>query len=181
LRSDVDLVAWLSGRAPLGERPSPEALRDSLAELVTEWMVWLEARRLGAPTPSAFEVRAEHRRVLERLGGSDRVLSELSGSGVETQELRQIAERRAAVGEFLARTVRGREVSEQEVEQRIASGQHPFVGTDASQVRNSVRVWLQRQQHEQAITRWVRALAQRSPVRYLAAWARAEDDATPDP
>lgn len=178
LRSDVDLIAWLSGRTPVGERPSRDALRDSLSVLVREWIVWLEAQRLGEPSPSERELRAERRRLLERVGGADQVLSELERIGVGNLELQAVAERRATVGAFLARTVRGRDVSEQEVEQRIASAQHPFVGTDASQVRSAVRVWLQRQQHEQAIGRWVRALAQRSPVHYLAAWATGGDDAS---
>ena len=179
LRSDVDLVVWLSGRTPVGERPTQEALREALAGLVREWIVWLEAQRLGAPDPSVSEVRAEQRRLLDSVSRSEHTMVELERRGVDADELRMIAERRAAVGAFLARAARGRDVSEQEVDQRLASGQHPFVGTDASQVRSSVRVWLQRQQHEQAIGRWVRALAQRTPVRYLAAWARPEDDATP--
>jgi hypothetical protein len=172
LRSDVELRARLailrdsSIEVALGPLASG-VLSASLAELLGEGLIALEARRLNLEPPSP-QARAEERsRLVEAAGPAAPEL--LSRLGVSEREISTWAERRAVVSGFLAANLEGTlDVSNMELERLFRSEPHPYQGETFEGARERFSAWLARERMQRAVRRWVETLTQRTPHRVLA-------------
>jgi hypothetical protein len=184
-RSDVELRARLallhqaafvpsraeeprvSTREALAELPDA-LLRASLAELVGEALIAVEAARLNLERPSARELAEERARLLGARGDPASVRELLAALGVGERELAEWIARRAVVNGFLQANLEGTlEVSNDELARTFASEPHPFQGHPLDEVRERFSAWLTQQRTQQAVERWVESLAQRTPHRVL--------------
>lgn len=178
LHSDVDLRARMrlarelgGGRVPPG--PLPEALlRATLDELIGEALIAREARRVQLPAPSQSDLREERRRIEQLAGGEEPLRAVLAAVGAAEAELDAMAERRATVRLFLEANLQGgTAVDDDEVRALYESGEHPFLGQELEEVREPLRLVLQRRRIDAAVTRWVEALRARATIRVLAPYA----------
>lgn len=172
LRSDVELRARLAilrdSSLDVALAPLPSGvLSASLAELLGEALIALEAQRLNLEPPSA-QARAEERaRLLQSAGPEAPDL--LTRLGVSERELATWAERRAVVSGFLAANLEGTlDVSNMELERLFRSESHPYQGETFEEARERFSIWLGRERMQRAVRRWVDTLTQRTPHRVLA-------------
>jgi len=180
-RSDVELRARMallresSLRDALGELPRG-LLAASLAELIGEALIAVEAARLNLTQPSGADIAEERVRLLgERsVRGGPREL--LGALGVGERELSAWIDRRALVNTFLQANLEGTlEASEAELERLFESEAHPFRGRTLEEVRPQFEPWLAQQRTEQAVSRWVSSLSQRTPHRVLVSYTSETD------
>jgi hypothetical protein len=171
LRSDVELRARLSllsggASSALSAPLSPELLQATLSALLGEALIAIEATRLGLSAPSAREVREQRARLMLAREASFEQL--LDGLGVSSEEIDQIAQRRAVVGEFLAVNLEGTlEVSESEMVRAFETEEHPFQGLAYAEERAHFAAWLAQKRLNEAVGRWVLSLKERIPHRLL--------------
>jgi hypothetical protein len=172
LRSDVELRARLallassSLRVALGPLPSG-VLAASLAELIGEALIALEAKRLNLDAPGADTRAAERARLIAGAGPDAPLL--LRQLGVSERELAAWIDRRARVSGFLAANLEGTlDVSTMELERLFRSEAHPYQGEPFEEARERFSQWLARERMQAAVRRWVDTLAQRTAHRVLA-------------
>ena len=172
-RSDVELRARMAllRQATLLEalaELSDGLLRASLAELVGEALIAVEAARLNLERPSARELAEERARLLGARGDPASVRELLAALGVGERELAEWIARRAVVNGFLQANLEGTlEFSNDELAKAFESEPHPFQGHPLDEVRERFSAWLTQQRTQQAVERWVQSLAQRTPHRVL--------------
>jgi len=174
LQSSVELrarLALLNGGTlalALGELPRG-VLSASLAELLGEALIALEARRLNLDPPDAEARARERQRLLEAAGPEAAQL--LRALGVTERELSVWAERRAVVSGFLAANLEGTlDVSNMELERLFRSEPHPYQGEPFEEARTRFGEWLGRERMQAAVRRWVDTLAQRTPHRVVTSY-----------
>ena len=172
LRARLRLAGQTRGALPLGPLGA-SLLRATLDELVGEVLIAREALRIQVAAPSPADVARERRRLVELAGGAARFTALLEALGAAPAEVRAMAERRARVRVFLQANLAGEaRVSERQLEDAFASGEHPFLGQELDDVREAMRVYLVRQALDRALRRWIEVLRGRSTVRALAPWAQ---------
>jgi len=168
LRSDVELRARLklSGRRGLGPQPQLPAslLSATLAEMIGEYLIVREARRIRSVAPAKAEVRAELSRLHDAAGGSERVTRLLTQLSADPTELARIARRRAAVAAFLRSNLEGATVvTEAEIDVVVA--ERAVEGVPPARAREAVRRRLWRTALDRSIAHWVRVLRARTVVK----------------
>lgn len=176
LRSDVELRARLALAARTSEVPTgalPEALlAAALEQIVGELLIAREARRLHAPEPTPAQIARQREELARSVGGEARLRALLDALSVDPAEIDAIASRRALVDAFLRANLEGgTAISDGEVEQAHASGDHPFAGRPLDEVREPLRAWLAAAALERDVRRWIEVLRGRTPVRMLGAFA----------
>jgi hypothetical protein len=146
----------------------PELLRATLAELLGEALIAVEALRLGLAQPTAGEIRDQRARVAAA-GRSERAFQELIDAlEVAPEEIDEMATQRAVVGAFLAANLEGTiEVSESELVRAFETEEHPFLGLPYAAERVHFAAWLQQKRLQAAVGRWVLSLKERIPHRVL--------------
>lgn len=170
LRSDVELRARMrlaerTDRLPTGPLPEP-LLAAALEEIIGEVLIAREADRLRAARPRPANVARERAR-LDELG------SVSSHLGVGSNEIDEIAQRRAYVEAFLEANLEGaRVVSDGQLQRAYDAGGHPFVGRRLDDVREVMRAWLEQRVVQRDVARWIEVLRSRTEVRILAEWRR---------
>lgn len=176
LRSDVELRARLAlfnagGAEALDQVLSPELLRATLAELLGEAFIVIEATRLGLSAPSARDVR-EQRARLDAANRGERVFNEfLDALEVTSEEVDGIARQRATVGAFLTANLEGTiDVSESELVRAYETEEHPFQGLPYAEEHARFAAWYQQRRLEEAVGRWVVSLKERIPHRIVASY-----------
>jgi hypothetical protein len=180
LHSDVELVARLALATQAGDAFAVAVLPASLLgaaleQLLGEVLIAREADRVQVAEATAEDRAREWERIEGKLGGPEGVRRFLELSGASEGELHRIAERRALVAAFLRTNLSGGElVSDADVERLYASGEHPFLGQDLSEVREALRVMLARRRLAESVARWVDVLRARTPMRTFASYARAQ-------
>ncbi len=175
LRSDVELVASLSlgPDAQSGAALAPDLLRTTLERIVGETLIAREAERVRVPAPTAADVAQERSRIEQSAGGQARSRALLLALDAGAAELDAVARRRATVAAFLRANLEGTTiVSDAEVEQVYASGQHPLTDQSLEQARESLRALLARRALDRAVARWVGVLRARTTVRILVTFER---------
>ncbi|MEM1416175.1 MAG: hypothetical protein AAGH15_14810 [Myxococcota bacterium] len=174
LRARIRLAGQTSGPLPLGPLPAG-LLRATLDELVGEVLIAREADRIQVASPAATDVARERRRLLRLAGGQARLEALLGALGASDGEVEAMAERRARVRVFLQANLAGEaRVTDAQLEEAFATGEHPFLGQELDDVREAMRVYLVRQALDRALRRWIEVLRGRSVVRVLAPWAGGE-------
>lgn len=169
LFSDVDLRA----RLDLGPRgstlaPSRALYAATLDEILGEILIAREAERLQASEPSEAEVRVQRARLVATLGGEDALMALLDRTGADRAEIDVLARRRAVVENFLRANLAGTTtVSDAQVEETFASGEHPFAGMTIEEAREPLRAWIAMRSLSRDVARWVDVLRQRTVVRLL--------------
>lgn len=168
LRSDVELRARLklSGRHDGGLRVelSPALLSATLSEMIGEFLIVREARRIRSVAPGKADVRVELSRLHEAAGGSERVAKLLAHLSADPTELARIARRRAAVAAFLRSNLEGATVvTEAEIDTVIS--QRSTEGVPLARAREVVRSQLWRKALDRSIAHWVRVLRARTVVK----------------
>jgi hypothetical protein len=175
-RSDVELRARL---AVLRQRslavalnPLPDnILKASLAELLGEALIAVEAARLNLTPPSGAALAEERARLLDPGTQEATPRALLRVLGVSERELDAWLERRAIVNGFLQANLEGTlEVSSGELERLFASEPHPFREQSFDEARAPFAAWLGQRRMEQAVQRWVLTLRQRTPHRVLVSY-----------
>jgi hypothetical protein len=173
LQSDVELRARLSlfnagSSDALMQTLGPELLRATLAALLGEALIAVEALRLGLAQPTAGEVRDQRAR-LAAAGRSESAFQELTDAlEVAPDEIDDIALQRAVVGAFLSANLEGTiEVSESELVRAYETEEHPFQGLPYAAERVHFAAWLQQKRLQEAVGRWVLSLKERIPHRVL--------------
>ena len=172
LQSDVELRARFSlfnaGADALTQALTPELLQATLAELLGEALIAVEASRLGLASPSAREVRDQRAR-LAAAGRSERAFQELvEALEIPAEEVDEIAKLRAIVGAFLSANLEGTlDVSESEMVRAYETEDHPFQGLPYAAERVRFAAWLQQRRLQEAVGRWVLSLKERIPHRVL--------------
>ncbi|MEO0326045.1 MAG: hypothetical protein AAF447_24060 [Myxococcota bacterium] len=171
LRARLRLAGQTRGPLPLGPLGA-SLLRATLDELVGEVLIAREANRVRVAAPTPEDVTRERRRLVELAGGEARLAALLRALGAAQTELRTMAERRARVRVFLQANLAGESrVTERQLEEAFAAGEHPFLGQELEEVREAMRVYLARQALDRSLRRWIEVLRGRSSVRPLAPWA----------
>lgn len=175
LSSDVELMARLrQGQQRDGSRLplAPSVLRQSLEQLIGEHLIALEAERVQVGEPSEEDLSRERERLGQMVGGEAALPSFLAQFGARPREIEAIAWRRARVRLFLKANLEGQaRITEADIERAYASGAHPFLGQELSEVQDVLRVWLGRRALQRAVGRWVSVLRARTEVRLLVPWA----------
>lgn len=174
LLSDVELRARLSlfnagaGPEALSDILTPELLSATLAELLGESLIAIEALRLGLAAPTAGAIRDQRAR-LAAAGRGERVFQELiEALDIGLEEIEDIARQRAVVGAFLAANLEGMlDVSESELVRAYETEEHPFQGLPFAAERAHFAAWLQQKRLQEAVGRWVVSLRERIPHRVL--------------
>lgn len=180
-RSDVELRARLAllreGTLRQALSVPPVALlRASLAELVGEALIAVEAARLNLSRPGPEALMEERGRLLgERSGDASSTRELLHALGVGERELTAWVERRATVNSFLQANLEGTlDASSSELERLFESEDHPFRGQPLELARERFAAWLAQQRMQRAVERWVSTLAQRTPHRVLVSYDSSE-------
>ncbi|MDB4989820.1 MAG: hypothetical protein JWN04_4998 [Myxococcaceae bacterium] len=175
-RSDVELRARLAilreREVAVALRPVPDnVLRASLSELLGEALIAVEAARLNLAPPSELALADERARLL---GQGERAVATralLDALGVSARELDAWIERRATVNGFLQANLEGTlEASSSELERLFKTEPHPFRDQTFEDARPRFAAWLTQRRMEQAVSRWVQSLTQRTPHRVLVAY-----------
>ena len=174
LLSDVELRARLSlfnagaGPEALSDVLTPALLQATLAELLGEALIAVEALRLGLAAPTLGAIRDQRAR-LAAAGRGERAFQELIDAlEVGPDEIYEIARLRAVVGAFLAANLEGTlEVSESELVRAFETEEHPFQGLPFAAERAHFAAWLQQKLLQEAVGRWVLSLRERIPHRVL--------------
>jgi hypothetical protein len=185
LHSDVELVARIELASRSGDAYAIARLPDTLLgatldQLLGEVLIAREADRVQVATATAEDRAREWQRIEGGLGGPAGVRRFLRLTGASEEELHRIADRRALVAAFLRANLSGGElVSDADVERLYASGEHPFLGQELSEVREALRVMLVRRRLTESVARWVRVLRARTPMRVFAPYGRAPSGADP--
>jgi hypothetical protein len=65
----------------------------------------------------------------------------------------------------------GTVVSDSQVEERHASGEHPFADRPLEEVREPLRAWLAQSALERDVARWIEVLRSRTAVRIVVRFA----------
>ncbi|MFO0685477.1 MAG: hypothetical protein U0234_25685 [Sandaracinus sp.] len=171
LLSDVDLRARLD-LGPAGARvvPPPSLYAATLDEILGEILIAREASRLHAAEPTDEDVRVQRARLAATLGGEGALEALLARIGADGAEIDAIARRRAVVEAFLRANLEGTtQVTDAQVEEAFAEGEHPFAGMMLEQAREPLRAWLAMRALSADVARWVEVLRQRTPVSVLVA------------
>lgn len=182
LRTDVVLLARiaLAGQSeplPVGRVPAP-LLAAALDELIGEVLIEREAERLRAARPSDVEIARERARLEEQAGGAERLAALLQAVGASSEEIDAVALRRAHVSAFLRANLEGSTVvSDAQLARAHESADHPFQGRALDEVREPLRAWLAQRALRRDVRRWIEVLRRRTPVRVVAEWERARQDA----
>jgi hypothetical protein len=174
LLSDVELRARISlfnagsGPRALSDVLTPALLQATLAALLGESLIAVEALRLGLAAPTASAVRDQRAR-LGTAGRGERAFQELMEAlEVGAEEIDDIARQRAVVGAFLAANLEGTlDVSETELVRAFETEDHPFQGLPFEAERAHFAAWLQQKLLQEAVGRWVVSLRERIPHRVL--------------
>ncbi|MDQ3032702.1 MAG: hypothetical protein M3Y87_09815 [Myxococcota bacterium] len=179
LRSDVELRAHLAiaARAPDAPRTDlpPELLAAMLQEILGELLIAREAERLHASEPSATQIARQRAQLVSSLGGEERFARFLRAHDVDASEIDAIAHRRAFVDDFLRANLEGSTlVSDAQVEEVYASGEHPFSDRTLEEVREPLRAWLGNVALQRDVRRWIEVLRGRTPVRVVVPFAPPE-------
>ncbi len=176
LHSDVDFRARLRlireapGQPHLGALPRG-LLRATLDELIGEALIAREAERVQVASPTPNDIRRERRRLEQLAGGAESLRTLVNALGATEAELEAMVEQRALVSVFLEANLEGAAtVSDARIEAVFESGEHPFLGQSLDDVRGAMRVWLTRQALDQAVTRWIQVLRERTRVREMATY-----------
>lgn len=176
LRSDVEFRARLRlireapGQPHLGSLPRG-LLRATLDELVGEALIAREAERVQVATPTTADIRQERQRLEQLAGGSESLAALVNALGASEREIDAMVRQRALVSVFLEANLEGAAtVSDARIEAVFESGEHPFLGQELEDVRGAMRVWLTRQALDDAVTRWMQVLRERTRVRELASY-----------
>ncbi len=176
LHSDVDFRARLRlireapGQPHLGALPRG-LLRATLDELIGEALIAREAERVQVASPTPNDIRREQRRLEQLAGGADSLQALVRALGATEGELEAMVQQRALVSVFLEANLEGAAtVSDARIEAVFESGEHPFLGQALDDVRGAMRVWLTRQALDQAVTRWIQVLRERTRVREMASY-----------
>lgn len=176
LRSDVELRAHLAiaaraPDAPRAELPA-ELLAAMLQEIIGELLIAREAERLHAPEPAAAQIARQREQLVSSLGGEETFARFLAAHDVDPSEIDAIAHRRAFVDDFLRANLEGSTlVSDAQVEEVYASGEHPFVDRTLDEVREPLRAWLGNAALQRDVRRWIEVLRGRTPVRVVVPFA----------
>ncbi|HJK96939.1 MAG TPA: hypothetical protein RMF84_06940 [Polyangiaceae bacterium LLY-WYZ-14_1] len=188
LRSDVLFWARLlearRGGDPAageGRRLPEDLLQEALDQLVAEALVATEAGRVGVPDPRASEVADALRQLEEWAGGPEPLRALAREAGLVSDDLRDLARRRARVQSFLEANLEGEAVvSDARLRQVWSEGAHPFTDAPSLEaVRGMLRAWIARQALSRALLRWVRVLRGRIPVRILVPWPKTNVSGEP--
>jgi hypothetical protein len=178
LRSDVELRARLAIAArgatlANGELPA-ELLAAALQEIIGELLIAREAERLHAAEPTATRVEHQRAELARSLGGDAQLARFLEAHDVDAAEIDAIAHRRAFVDDFLRANLEGSTlVSDAQVEEVYASGEHPFADRSLDEVREPLRAWLGTAALQRDVRRWIEVLRDRTPVRVVVPFAPA--------
>lgn len=172
LRSDVELRARLAlaERAPdlPDPRLTPELLAATLQEIVGELLIAREAQRLHAPEPAVTQITRQRDELVRALGGEERLARFLERYDVEPAEIDAIARRRAFVEAFLRANLEGSTlISDSQVDQVYASGEHPFADRPLDEIREPLRAWLAAAALQRDVRRWIQVLRGRTPMRVV--------------
>lgn len=190
LRSDVELRARLALAARAPDVVIPELPEDLLAatldQILGELVIAREAERLHAAQPTDTQIRRQRDEIARSVGGEDRLRALQLRLVIDPAEIDAIAERRAFVEAFLRANLEGSTlVSDAEVEERYARGDHPFSDRPIEEVREPLRAWLAAQALERDVRRWIQVLRGRTPIRIVVPFAppgptRQAEESAPD-
>lgn len=174
LQSDVELRARLlllgrgSERALFGELPR-SLLRATLAELIGEHLIAIEAERVRIAPPGAADVQRELEEIERQAGGHREVVRLLAWLEASRVELEVMAERRASIGAFLRANLEGvNVVTEAEVDARVRDDSARFAAETPMAARAAMRAALAKEALRRHIDHWVRVLRARTRVRIFA-------------
>lgn len=176
LRSDVELRAYLAiaARSPDARRvePPPELLAATFQEILGELLIAREAERLHAAEPTPAQVARQRDELVRSVGGEEPFARFLAAHDVDPSEIDAIAHRRAFVDDFLRANLEGSTlISNAQVEEVYASGEHPFVDRPLEEVREPLRAWLGAATLQRDVRRWIEVLRDRTPVRIVVRFA----------
>jgi hypothetical protein len=168
LRARISLFNAGSGAAALSDALTPALLQATLAELLGESLIAVEASRLGLTAPTAGAVRDQRARLAAAGRGERAFLELMDALEVGSEEVDDIARQRAVVGAFLAANLEGTlDVSETELVRAYETEEHPFQGLPFEAERAHFAAWLQQKLLQEAVGRWVVSLRERIPHRVL--------------
>lgn len=169
--SDVELDAWLerARRHPDGlisdERLTPAELTAARERLVGAALLALEASRLRLDDLGEAQLAAAWRRFFERHGGARVIEGVVARLGLGNDELERYVRRQGVARAFiLASSEQGGLVTDAELEDAFARGEHPYVGMDLDTVREAFRAFLLERRIEDETLRWTERLRLRVPV-----------------
>lgn len=175
LLSDIELRARIalfnagSGSAALSDVLTPALLQATLAELLGESLIAVEASRLGLTAPTAGAVRDQRARLAAAGRGERAFLELMEALEIGAEEVDDIARQRAVVGAFLAANLEGTlDVSETELVRAYETEEHPFQGLPYAEERARFAIWMAQKRLNEAVGRWVLSLKERIPHRVLA-------------
>jgi len=178
LRSDVELRARITqtgrvGAPVLGELPA-WVLADSLREMIGEYLIAREARRVQAAKPGPAELASERRRLAATAGGEAALRALLEAVGASEAEIDAVVERRALVAAFLRANLEGvTVVTDAEVMREYEAHPERHPELDRAEALKRIRGELAREVLHKTIERWVTVLSARTVVRVYVGYLEA--------
>lgn len=169
--SDVELDAWLErarGDANVegpSRRVSAQELASARERLIGEALLVFEASRLRLDHIDEAQLSAAWRRFFERHGGASRVEEVVARLGLGNDELERYVRRQGIARTFvLASAEQGGIVTDAELEDAWARGDHPYTGMELDTVREAFRAHLLERRIDDETLRWTERLRLRVPV-----------------
>lgn len=181
LRSDVEFRSrlYLTQAGKPAGAPIPEKLWvGALEELIGEALVAYEASRVRLDDVQKSQIAAEYQQLYSLAGGKPRFYKVTQYLKVSEEEIKQVAKRRALVGNFLRTNLEGvMSVTDNDIRKYYETGKHPWADEplpaplrerDFEEVRDTIRVILSKFATTHAVRQWVQILERRTTVQKFA-------------
>jgi hypothetical protein len=157
----------------LGELPA-WVLADSLREMIGEYLIAREARRVQAAKPGPAELATERRRLAATAGGEAALRALLEAVGASEAEIDAVVERRALVAAFLRANLEGvTVVTDAEVMREYEAHPERHAELDRAEALKRIRGELAREVLHKTIERWVTVLSARTVVHVYVGYLEA--------
>jgi hypothetical protein len=133
-----------------------DAIRDAQRATVEQLVALREAVRLGRDAASPSLVDEARDRLAERIGGHDALRAYLRERSVSMESLDEALRREVIVERFTRDSVRlPAALDPTELEQRFASGGHPFADRPYAEVATEFEDWLRQERFEEYRQLWL--------------------------